>query len=202
MDLLASPAPELDEASHSKLVTLQALFMECWDAEPGDRPSSSSIIKRLKIIVPTQQSRDQTELGGSARMELTTPELSIRRGNQLSEWGYDQVNLVSQTADGVVSKKGSGPEVVYRFHDARPVTVSPTGKWIVTASTDGAKLWNMEDPSNPPIRLPFLCPNPGAEWSPNDRYLAYHNHDDEELYIWSTEVSAILPTASSLTKAV
>ncbi|KAG9041508.1 Receptor-interacting serine/threonine-protein kinase 2 [Tulasnella sp. UAMH 9824] len=215
VELLDSQAPALDAVSRLKLVALQALIQESWQKESGDRPSSSRIIKRLEIKDPdpTQRSGDQREIAESFMTKLTTPKLSIRPIDQLRKWNYHQMKFESQTADGLLSEEAASPDVVYRFHGAVPLAVSPTGKWIVTGTGLGRRkriptapdfghgeLWNSENPNGPPIRLPYLfwwCD--AISWSPNERYIAYVSNS---LRIWCNEVSAIHLAASLLTKAV
>lgn len=45
--MLGGFAPHVDIHHRSILVALQALIPECWKMEPGERPSSSSILSRL-----------------------------------------------------------------------------------------------------------------------------------------------------------
>lgn len=47
VELLGGFAPHVDIHHRSILVALQALIPECWKMEPGERPSSSSILSRL-----------------------------------------------------------------------------------------------------------------------------------------------------------
>ncbi|KAG9021747.1 hypothetical protein FS837_007007, partial [Tulasnella sp. UAMH 9824] len=125
MELLSCLVPAVDGSSLSELATLQALIPECWNKEPGKRPSSTSIIERLEYLDPFRKYR-QMDLrswnGGVWASEATT-----------------KLGLVLPLQDLVVNDE---------------MTLAPNGKWLAALSNDMVSmLWNLENLSAPPFIL-------------------------------------------------
>ncbi|KAG8913010.1 hypothetical protein FRC00_003250, partial [Tulasnella sp. 408] len=161
MELLSSLAPAVDGPSLLELVALQTLIPECWNKEASKRPSFSSIVERLEYVDPAPPSDDNRK--------------------------YRQMDLKSWNGNAWVSEASPTPGLVLPLQklvvDYR-MSVSPNGKWLAGYSSgDVSMLWNLEDSSTPPFRLPVECRY--YEWSPDSRHLVCGGSTG--LSIWSIE---------------
>ncbi|KAG8899644.1 hypothetical protein FRC00_001159 [Tulasnella sp. 408] len=159
IELLSRLLPAVDGASLSELVTLKTLIPECWDKEAGKRPSSSSIVEHLKYVDPAHPSADKKK--------------------------YCQMDLRAWNGKVWVSEARTRPGLVLALQDEvvdHRMSVAPNGKWLAARSDDQVSmLWNLENLSTPPLRLPEECDE--FAWSPDSQHLACLGF--KELFIWS-----------------
>ncbi|KAG9023282.1 hypothetical protein FS837_005875 [Tulasnella sp. UAMH 9824] len=159
IELLSHLVPAVNGPSLSELVTLQTLIPECWDKEPRKRPSSASIVERLEYDNPAPPSYDDKK--------------------------YCQMDLKSRKGKLWVSEANTKPGVVLSLQDEvvhHRMSVSPDGNWLAAPSDDKVSmLWNLENLSTPPIRLPEECDE--FAWSLDSQHLACLGF--KELSIWS-----------------
>lgn len=159
MELLSRLAPAVHEPSLSELVTLQTLIPECWNKEARQRPSSPSIIERLEYLDLARK--------------------------------YRQMDLRSRNGGVWVSEAKTKPGLVLSLQDVvvdHRMSVAPNGKWLAASSYDSVSmLWNLENLSTPPLRLPEACNQ--FVWSPDSQHLACLGN--AELSIWSIRAQSI-----------
>lgn len=203
--LFDGPASKVNMSSRSMLLALQSLIQECWSIDARERPPASSILKRLKYLgfgntdLPPAQPLHDEQTDDSVSNEPTATELFVLSQHQITQGlGYESMSLATKSVNGWVAQAPPLPEMVLRFHeDGYCIAIAPDEKWLAADVLGVGKLWNMENPSAPPLCLPGRYPRARYEWSSDSRYLACFGFD--ALYIWSTEVSVTPDLVSYMT---
>ncbi|KAG9042755.1 hypothetical protein FS837_010415 [Tulasnella sp. UAMH 9824] len=188
MELFGSRVSKLDPPLLLTSTALRDVISECWNMFPGERPSVSSLLERLKFGDLENPDPAPTRPPG----EEQTDDLVM--SNVRDEGGYYRT-AISRPDILWLMEGPPDPEVVVRLGapDGKCyMRAAPNGKWLATAFHDPhngrAHLWNME--GVPTLTTDFLefpawQHDQQFEWSPNSRYLACYGK--RGLYIWSTE---------------
>lgn len=160
--MLSHLAPAVRGPSLTELIILKTLIPECWDQEARKRPTSASIVERLEYVDPTFPSHDNK---------------------------YYPMDLKSWNGKTWVSEARTKPGLVLPLQDEvvdHRMSIAPNGKWLAARSDDQVSmLWNLENLSTPPLRLPEECDE--FAWSPDSQHLACLGF--KGLSIWSMRVS-------------
>ncbi|KAG8912159.1 hypothetical protein FRC00_005136, partial [Tulasnella sp. 408] len=151
MELLNSLAPKADTPLSSALITLQTLIPECWDEDPGKRPSSSHILERLQYahlvkpdLRPAYLEPEVVPCGypeGQSPIPQTLPKLANLLPSVFTQLGSQGPHSSSQAFASTGVRRLGGESSWAKFHDYCRLEKIPFERFDVNTGDDSKPEW-------------------------------------------------------------